>query len=475
MATAVLWLRRDLRLSDNPALAAALAEGDRLVPCFCLDRRLLGGRFASVGRTGFMLGCLRELDRSLRKRGSALHVLEGRPESEIPRLCGEVGADVVHVSADTGPFAADRDDAVSEALERTGARLRRHPGLFIVDDPTAVTTLEGRPFTVFTPFHRAWLRAPRRQVHPAPASLPPLPEGLSPTPVPELTDLGMTSPVSPAAGVGERAARAVMDEFLADGVASYGERRDILADAGTSKLSPYLHFGVLSPREIETLLGSGEGAEEFRRQLCWRDFYAHVLSAFPGNRHDEHQPRLRRTIRWRESDELFAAWRDGRTGYPVVDAAMRQLRREGWMHNRARLIVGSFLTKDLGIDWRRGEQWFMENLLDGDLASNNGNWQWIASVGVDPQPAARRLFNPTRQQLRFDPDGRYVRRYVDELRAVPDRYLAEPWTMPEDVQRSAGCVIGRDYPEPVVDHAEARREALARYAQAFEATAESPR
>ncbi len=188
-----------------------------------------------------------------------------------------------------------------------------------------------------------------------------------------------------------------------------------------------------------------------------------MLGHFPANARSEYQERYRGTIRWSHDEKHFRAWCDGQTGYPAVDAGMRQLRREGWMHNRARLLVGSFLTKDLGIDWRWGERWFMRLLLDGDEASNNGNWQWIASVGVDPQPAFRRIFSPSRQQQRFDPDGAYVRRYVPELAQVPDRYLAEPWTMPFEVQERAGCRIGREYPEPIVDHAEARRAALERY------------
>jgi len=209
-----------------------------------------------------------------------------------------------------------------------------------------------------------------------------------------------------------------------------------VAEPGTSRLSPYLHFGCLSPRELEHRVPVGAGA--FTRQLAWRDFYAHVLLHFPRNARSEHQARYRGTITWSRAHKRFEAWREGRTGYPLIDAGMRQLKREGWMHNRARLVVGSFLTKDLGIDWRWGERWFMRLLLDGDMASNNGNWQWIASVGVDPQPAFRRMFNPERQQARFDPDDAYVRRYVPELGS-------------------------RDYPEPIVDHAQARREALARY------------
>jgi deoxyribodipyrimidine photo-lyase len=237
----------------------------------------------------------------------------------------------------------------------------------------------------------------------------------------------------------------------------------LLGREGCSRLSPYLHFGCVSPRELEQRLPAGDGGQAFRRALCWRDFFAQVMLQFPGNARSEYQARYRGTIRWSHARRRFEAWQEGRTGYPLVDAGMRQLRREGWMHNRARLVVGSFLTKDLGIDWRWGERWFMRLLLDGDEANNNGNWQWIASVGVDPQPPFRRILSPARQQARFDPDGTYVRGYVEELRGVPDRYLAEPWRMPEEVQRQVGCVIGRDYPRPIVDHAQARREALERY------------
>lgn len=217
--------------------------------------------------------------------------------------------------------------------------------------------------------------------------------------------------------------------------------------------------------ELETRLSGRHGAEHVRRQLCGRDFYAHVLAHFPANVRQEFQARYRGSLRWSRAPERFAAWCDGRTGYPLVDAAMRQLRREGWMHNRARLVAGSFLTKHLGIDWGWGERWFMRWLIDGDEANNNGNWQWIASVGVDPQPPFRRIYNPTRQRARFDPTGAYIRRYVAELREVPDEYLSEPWTMPEEIQRAAGCVIGHDYPPPIVEQALARREALARYGE----------
>jgi deoxyribodipyrimidine photo-lyase len=254
-----------------------------------------------------------------------------------------------------------------------------------------------------------------------------------------------------------------MSRFLSDGVRAYVEEHDALGTDRTSRLSSYLHLGCLSPRELEARLPRDAGPDAFRRQLCWRDFYHHVLHHFPRNARSEFQERYRGTIRWSNARRGFAAWCDGRTGFPLVDAGMRQLRREGWMHNRARLVVGSFLTKDLGIDWRWGERHFMRLLIDGDEANNNGNWQWIASVGVDPQPAFRRIYNPARHMERYDPDGDYVRRYVPELRAVPDTHLREPWTMSEELQREVGCVIGADYPAPIVDHAAARREALERY------------
>jgi deoxyribodipyrimidine photo-lyase len=254
-----------------------------------------------------------------------------------------------------------------------------------------------------------------------------------------------------------------MHGFLREAVSSYDDGRDALGDARSSRLSPYLHFGCVSPRELESKLPHGAGGAACARQLCWRDFYAQVLLRFPANARSEYQGRYRGSIRWSRAEKCFDAWREGRTGFPIVDAGMRQLQREGWMHNRARLVVGSFLTKDLGIDWRWGERHFMSLLLDGDEANNNGNWQWIASVGVDPQPVFRRILSPARQQARFDPGGAYVRRYVPELRDVPDRYLAAPATMPEAVQRESGCVIGEDYPKPIVDHAAARRDALERY------------
>ena len=262
---------------------------------------------------------------------------------------------------------------------------------------------------------------------------------------------------------GEGAARERLSRFLSSGVSEYTDNHDALGRDKTSRLSAYLHFGCISPREVEDWLPSGKGPDAFRRQLCWRDFYHHVLRHFPDNASGEFQQRYRGQISWNENPEHLQAWREGRTGYPLVDAGMRQLRREGFMHNRARLVVGSFLTKDLGIDWREGERWFMRLLIDGDQANNNGNWQWIASVGVDPQPFFRRIYNPARHMERFDPEGHYVRRYVPELEPVPDKYLREPWTMPEEVQEECGCVIGTDYPEPIVDHRKAREEAFERY------------
>lgn len=465
MATAILWYRRDLRIADHPALVAAAAS-EHLVPVFCFDPRLTEGRHASGPRTQFLLESLQDLDGSLRDRGSRLIVRHGRPETEIGSLAEELRADAVHVSADVSPLAQRRDEGVREALDARGVAFHRHPGLFVADDPGAIRTGAGDAYRIFSPYHRAWAQQPRRSPLPAPKALPPLPSRVRVGTIPTLSDLGLSQEVSEPAPGGEAAGRARTGTFLREHIRNYGANHDLLAENGTSALSPYLHFGCVSAREVDAHLPRGSGAADFRRQLCWRDFYAQLIAAFPANARTEHQARLRGKLVWSDDRVAFDAWCEGRTGYPIVDAAMRQLRREGWMHNRARLLVGSFLTKDLGIDWRWGEGWFMRMLLDGDEANNNGNWQWIASVGVDPQPVARRIYNPTRQQAQYDPAGRYVRRYVPELERVPDRYLGAPWTMPVDVQRDAACVIGTDYPSPIVDHAAARREALARYESA---------
>jgi deoxyribodipyrimidine photo-lyase len=459
--TALVWFTRDLRVHDHPALRAALDRADDVICVFCLDDRLLGGRNASGPRTQFMLECLADLDERLDR---TLVLRWGWPERELPALAREVKAQEMHFSADSGPFARRRIARVTRALRDAGVESFGHAGLHAVDDLDEIRTQQGRPYTVFSPFHRAWLDAPRRGVLGRPRAFAPLPSGLRKGRLPSLADLGLEQEVEEPLIGGEGLARERLSRFLDADVGEYADNHDALGRDRTSRLSPYLHFGCLSPREIEERLPRGDGAAAFRRQLCWRDFYHQVLLHHPRNARSEFQDRYRGAISWSRSETDFEAWCEGRTGYPLVDAGMRQLRREGWMHNRARLVVGSFLTKDLGIDWRRGERWFMRMLIDGDQANNNGNWQWIASVGVDPQPFYRRIYNPARHMDRFDPNGDYVRRHVPELRDVPDEYLSEPWTMPAEVQRDCGCVIGADYPEPIVDHREARREAFERYA-----------
>jgi deoxyribodipyrimidine photo-lyase len=408
--TALVWFRRDLRVRDNPALRAALDEHGEVVPVFCLDDRLLNGRHASGPRTQFLLECLADLRASL---GGKLVIRRGDPAVELPKL-----GDVVYHAADPLPYARRRD-------ARIDLEMRAFPGLTVVDD------LGAKPYKVFTPYYRRWLLRPRREVLRAPRRID-IPRGVDRGTIPTLEELGLEQDVEEPMRGGETEAR----RRLAN-VARRDYQPNALATDATSRLSPYLHFGCVSPREVEERVSS----EELRRQLCWRDYFHHVLLHFPRNTTEEFQERYRRTIDWDHDHDAFRAWCEGRTGFPLVDAAMRQLRHEGWMPGRARLVVGSFLTKDLGIDWRLGERWFMRMLIDGDEANNNGNWQWIASVGVDPAPAFRRIFNPDRQMERFDPDGDYVRRWVPEL--------------------------GTDaYPGPIVDHREARERALERYRSA---------
>jgi deoxyribodipyrimidine photo-lyase len=454
----VLWFRRDLRLHDHPALQAAIEAGP-VAPLFVLDPALLRGRWASPNRTAFLLASLRELDAALRERGARLHVRFGRPAEVVPRFAAEVAAADVFVSRDYSPYARRRDAAVARALEAAGIRFHARRGT-LVHEPEDVRGAAGQPLSVFTPFFRAWSALPLRAVLPAPGRIPSA--SAEPGTIPQLASLSLPPAVDALPPAGEAAARARLERFLAGPVCAYAETRDRLDLGGTSRISQDLHFGLLSPLEVVTRARAVPcDAGKFVAEVAWREFYHHILWHHPRVLREPFQPAFA-AIPWRNAPADFEAWAAGRTGYPVVDAAMRELLATGYMHNRARMIVASFLTKDLLLDWRLGEAHFMRHLVDGDVANNDGGWQWAASVGTDAQPYFR-IFNPVAQSKKFDPEGAFIRRWLPELRRVPDRYLHEPWTMPADVQQAAGCIIGRDYPAPIVDHHAARARALAAY------------
>jgi deoxyribodipyrimidine photo-lyase len=464
--TRIMWFRRDLRIHDLPALAAASA-GSRTLPCFIFDQRLLTrGRFVSPTRTAFMLGCLADLRKSLRDLGGDLYIRHGSPETVLVELALAVQAGSVHWTSDASPWAGWRDQRVIASLEDAGLTACPHPGAYIVDNPAEVLSGKGTPYTVYSPFFKAWKDLPRRSPVQPPEQIS-SPGDLDPGPIPGLHELGFPSGAPaerPSFEPGEPAARDAARDYLNGGLSDYADTRNS-PSGGSSRLSPYIRWGCLSPLELENKLGlrDGRGPAVFRKELAWREFYASVMLNYPEVAGSEFQPRYRGTLHWQEDDELLEAWKAGRTGYPLIDAGMRELLADGWMHNRVRMVVASFLTKDLHIDWREGERWFMERLVDGDTASNNGGWQWVTSVGTDPAPYFQRMFNPMTQQERFDPDGEYVRHWVPELRQVPDEHLVRPWLMSDGQQTEAGCRIGHDYPEPVIDHAQERRIAVERY------------
>jgi deoxyribodipyrimidine photo-lyase len=458
-ATTVVWFRRDLRVADHPALREAVDAG-RAVPLFVLDPDLLGRRHhRAPARLRFLRAGLEALDAELRARGSRLVVRSGRPEAVVPEVAAEAGAGAVHFTRDVSPFARARDERVTAALEREGVRVLAMPGDLLAE-PEDLAGSSGSGYLVFTPFSRAWREAPVPPHVPAPRRIegPELPgEGLERLPA-----------GAPPLEAGPAAARRRLAAFVKEGADADPRRRDLLAEEATSRLSPYLRFGMCTPAQIGRALGLpgglSEGREAFWRQVCWRDFFHHHLARHPEVLRTALVPALR-GVRWDDDPADLAAWTAGETGYPLVDAGMRQLAEDAWIHNRARMVVASFLAKDLLVDWRRGETVFMQGLVDGDPASNNGGWQWTAGTGTDAAPYFR-VLNPVRQARRFDPGGDYVRRYVPELRDVPDARIFEPWTMTDEEQRAAGCRIGLDYPPPRVDHGERREIALERYREA---------
>jgi deoxyribodipyrimidine photo-lyase len=486
----ILWFRRDLRLADHPALVAAAAaakeRGASLLPLFIWEPGLVAGPRASANRTWYLRQSLAELGASLRALGSDLIELQGPAASALPQLIAElraaggVGDIDLFMTRDHTPFARKRDRAVAELLTPLGVQVHAKRGLVVVE-PEELLTGGGTPYGVYTPYFRRWLEQIDASTPlSAPKTLPPLP---TPTPASTVDQALLDAHAKPTAQIdqlpvpGERAARAHADAWRKS-VGEYAKRRNTLADTtGTSHLSAALHIGLLSPRELVSRQlplppereGERSGERLWVSQIAWRDFYTQVLWHAPHAARSAWRPSYD-AIKWSDDQRLLEAWKSGNTGFPVVDAGMRQLAATGFMHNRARMIAASFLTKDLLIDWREGEAHFLRHLVDGDIAANNGGWQWCAGSGTDAQPYFR-IFNPVTQAGNFDPDGEYVRRWVPELTALSAPAIHAPWAHPKALA-AAGLELGRDYPHPIVDHAEARQRTLDAYSAALKPTAE---
>jgi len=493
--TTLFWFRRDLRLGDNPALSAAIGQarerGGNLLPVFVWEPRQRR-RWAPGGAARWWLGkSLAALDGELRRRGSRLTLGQGDPTVALPELARATGAGTVVWAAGLEPDELADDVAVAAALVGAGIQTVVVPSVNLLFDPAAISTRAGRPYTVFTPYWRACLSAPTPAPPlAAPAALPstpPDPAGLT------LDKLEAEARRAWAAGFaevwqpGEAGASLGVARLLQGPLAAYAEERDRPDLASTSRLSPHLHWGELSARQVwwavageiaeagldleaavgpprpdaEQAPGLRRSAGAFLRQLGWREFGHHLLKHFPQTPEEPLHERFA-VFPWRDDPAALEAWQRGLTGYPLVDAGMRELAATGWMHNRVRLVAASFLVKHLLLPWRSGEEWFWDTLVDADLANNALGWQWVAGCGADAAPYFR-IFNPVTQGRRYDPDGAYVRRWVPELAGLPAAHVHAPWLAPADVLAAAGVTLGETYPVPIVDHGEARSRALAAY------------
>ncbi len=446
VSTSIVWFRRDLRLGDNPAWAAATSTSSQVVPLFVIDPDLWDR--CSPRRIEMLTGHLSSLDRDLTEMGGRLRIERGAPADVVARVARETGSDLVQANADITPFARRRDEAVASEVD-----LRTWGGQW-VHKPGTVLNQSGGTYQVFTPFYKAWIaRHVDEWPEPGGVKLSDDPGGGWPDPVPD------------DGTYGEGAALARLDEFTRR-VDAYPEERDRPDLDSTSRLSADLKWGTLAPRTILSTVGTASKARAaFVRQLAWRDFYAHLLAKFPHTLDGALKPDYDRIV-WRHDPNGFEAWTRGLTGYPIVDAGMRQLVGEGYIHNRVRMLVGSFLVKDLLIDWRLGERHLRRHLVDGDTSQNVGNWQWVAGTGADAAPYFR-VFNPVLQSKKFDPRGDYIRRWVPELASLDSEHIHAPFDATPLVLAEAGIEMGTTYPWPIVDHAEARERALAAYQRAL--------
>ncbi|HEY2041901.1 MAG TPA: deoxyribodipyrimidine photo-lyase [Jatrophihabitans sp.] len=448
----VMWFRRDLRLSDNPALAAAVAADPAVIGVFVLDPALTGP--SGTARLAVLYRTLRALNERI---GARLVILHGAPHKVLPRLCREAGADSVFCAADFGPYGARRDEMVAAALQDASVELNRIGSSYAVQ-PGTVTAATGKPYQVYSAFYRGWMEHGWQRPHRAPAvdwvDCVGVGVGVDVDgdgEVPGDPRLPATLELPP---VGEDAARRHWKAFVDKGLDRYHEQRDRPDLDSTSRMSVHLKWGTIHPRTL--LADLQPGHETYRRELAWREFYADVLHHRPDSAREYYRPELK-ALHWASGTTAatrLQAWQRGETGYPIVDAGMRQLLGQGWMHNRVRMIVASFLVKDLHLEWTDGARHFMNHLIDGDLASNNHGWQWVAGTGTDAAPYFR-IFNPTLQGSKFDPEGDYVRRWVPELSHLPATVIHEPWRDPN------GAPAG--YPAPIVDHRTERDATLADY------------
>ncbi len=470
----IVWFRQDLRLADNPALSAAVETGRPVLPVYILDDEA-PGRWRMGGASRWWLHLsLASLGRSLAKAGSPLILRRGTAEQELEKLRSEAGAGAVYWNRCYEPWAIARDKKIKADLGETGIEVQSFNAA-LLHEPWTVKTGSGGSFKVFTPFHNA---VDRLGAPPAPLPAPKTisrPERLSRS---DGLDAWQLLPVKPdwAGGMrqswkpGESGAWTQLKDFP-EAPMTYRQGHDRPDIAATARLSPHLHWGEIGPRQvwhaIETYRASGglsEGdAVAFLRQIVWREFCHHLLFHFP-ELPDQPWRAAFGNFPWRKDGSLLNAWQRGLTGYPIVDAGMRQLWVTGWMHNRVRMITASFLIKDLLQPWQDGEAWFWNTLVDADLAQNAANWQWVAGSGADAAPYFR-IFNPVLQGEKFDPHGAYVREWLPALKDLPDKFIHQPWRAPVDVLKKAGVTLGRDYPLPIVDHAEARHQALAAYAE----------